>query len=137
MYDLIAQTAERAGVLEEHWAADEDRPLELQDGDVRPVPRGFAESAGRFLYWLMRPNTEPEDWTVILNEGRGRHPDNLAHVSTDRLLDAFTNIALSEADGLDCCRRPGLAIDHIPRYATAPPPPVSNLSEPCRPDVSR
>ncbi|MFB7330759.1 SMI1/KNR4 family protein [Streptomyces adustus] len=70
-YDLIAQTAEREEILQELWEAGEDRPPELLDRDVRLVPWGFDEGAGHFLYWLVQPDVEPEEWTVILNEGRG------------------------------------------------------------------
>jgi len=71
MYDLVAQTAERKEILEDLWTVGEQRPQELQDGDVRLVPWGFDEGAGHFLYWLVRRDVEPEEWTVILNEGRG------------------------------------------------------------------
>ncbi|MFI2077228.1 SMI1/KNR4 family protein [Streptomyces triculaminicus] len=71
MYDLVAQTAEREEILDGLWEAGEERPRELEDRDVRLVPWGFDEGAGHFLYWLVRPDVEPEEWTVILNEGRG------------------------------------------------------------------
>ncbi|GGS74888.1 hypothetical protein GCM10010222_14940 [Streptomyces tanashiensis] len=70
MYDLVAQTAEREEILAELWAAGEDRPPQLR-GDVRLVPWGYVEGAGHVLYWLVRPGVEPEEWTVVLNEGRG------------------------------------------------------------------
>ncbi|MFE4328775.1 SMI1/KNR4 family protein [Streptomyces sp. NPDC056831] len=71
MYDLVAQTAEREEILAELWEAGEDKPSELHEGNARLVPWGYAEGAGHFLYWLVRPDVEPEEWTVILNEGRG------------------------------------------------------------------
>ncbi|WP_324614274.1 SMI1/KNR4 family protein [Streptomyces kebangsaanensis] len=71
MYDLVAQTAEHEEVLAELWEAGEDKPSELHEGNARLVPWGYAEGAGHFLYWLVRPGTEPEEWTVLLNEGRG------------------------------------------------------------------
>ncbi|WP_185909285.1 hypothetical protein [Streptomyces sp. WAC01280] len=47
-------------------------PLErLCPPGVRVVPWGYVEGAGHVLYWLVRPGVEPEEWTVILNEGRG------------------------------------------------------------------
>ncbi|TPQ16538.1 hypothetical protein FGD71_041355 [Streptomyces sporangiiformans] len=71
MLELVAQTAEREEILAELWEAGEDKPSELQEGGVRLVPWGFAEGAGHYLYWVVRPDVEPEEWTVILNEGRG------------------------------------------------------------------
>ncbi|MBN0048648.1 SMI1/KNR4 family protein [Streptomyces actuosus] len=71
MYDLVAQTAEREEILAELWEAGEDKPSELQDGRARLVPWGYDEGTGLFLYWLVRPEAEPEEWTVVLNEGRG------------------------------------------------------------------
>ncbi|MFE4369773.1 SMI1/KNR4 family protein [Streptomyces sp. NPDC056835] len=71
MYDLVAQTAEREEILADLWEVGEDKPSELHEGNVRLVPWGYVEGAGHFLYWLVRPDVEPEEWTVILNEGRG------------------------------------------------------------------
>ncbi|WP_230211105.1 SMI1/KNR4 family protein [Streptomyces kaniharaensis] len=71
MYDLVTQTAEREEILAELWEAGEDKPSELHEGNARLVPWGYVEGAGHFLYWLVRPGVEPEEWTVILNEGRG------------------------------------------------------------------
>ncbi|MDX2560400.1 SMI1/KNR4 family protein [Streptomyces sp. TX20-6-3] len=71
MYDLVAQTAERDEILADLWEAGEKRPAEVEEGDVRLVPWGYVEGAGHFLYWLVRPGAEPEEWTTLLNEGRG------------------------------------------------------------------
>ncbi|MGV9338135.1 SMI1/KNR4 family protein [Streptomyces sp. NPDC003688] len=71
MYDLVAQTTDREEILTELWAAGERRPPELDEDGARLVPWGYAEGAGHFLYWLIRPGTDPDDWTVVLNEGRG------------------------------------------------------------------
>jgi hypothetical protein len=71
MYDLLAQTAEREEILAGFWEAGEDKPSELEEPGTRLVPWAYAEGAGHFLYWLVRPGTEPEQWTVLLNEGRG------------------------------------------------------------------
>lgn len=70
-YDVVAQTAEHAEILAELWAGGEERPSELLEGGTRLAPWGYAEGAGHFLYWLVRPGVEPEEWTIILNEGRG------------------------------------------------------------------
>ncbi|MFJ8662003.1 SMI1/KNR4 family protein [Streptomyces sp. NPDC093795] len=70
-YELVAQAQERLEILQDLWDAGEDRPRELLDPDVRLLPWAFDEGAGHFLYWLVRPGAAPEEWTVILNEGRG------------------------------------------------------------------
>ncbi|WP_236560538.1 SMI1/KNR4 family protein [Streptomyces sp. F-3] len=70
LYDLVAQTAEHEEILTKLWEASEDKPSELHENDVRLVPWGYVEGAGHFLYWLVRPDAEPEEWTVLLNEGR-------------------------------------------------------------------
>ncbi|MEE1743300.1 SMI1/KNR4 family protein [Streptomyces sp. JV184] len=70
MYDLVAQTAEREAILAELWEAGEDKPV-LHEANARLVPWGYVEGAGHFLYWLVRPGVEPEEWTVLLDEGRG------------------------------------------------------------------
>ncbi|WP_371614232.1 SMI1/KNR4 family protein [Streptomyces sp. NBC_00454] len=71
MYDLVAQTAEREETLADLWDAGEAEPPELHDGAARLVPWAYVEGAGHMLYWLVRPGVEPEEWTVILNGGRG------------------------------------------------------------------
>ncbi|MFI9046114.1 hypothetical protein [Streptomyces sp. NPDC053427] len=71
MYDLVAQTAEREEILAKLWEVGVDKPSELHEGNARLVPWGYAEGNGHVLYWLVRPGVEPEEWTVILNEGRG------------------------------------------------------------------
>ncbi|WP_395359587.1 SMI1/KNR4 family protein [Streptomyces sp. YH02] len=71
MYDLVAQTAERDEILADLWAGGEKKPAEIAESDVRLVPWGYVEGAGHFLYWLVRPGAEPDEWTTVLNEGRG------------------------------------------------------------------
>ncbi|MEU2238669.1 SMI1/KNR4 family protein [Streptomyces sp. NPDC018338] len=71
MYDLVTQAAERNEDLAGFWDMGEAKPPELDDEGVRLVPWGYVEGAGHVLYWLVRPGVEPEEWTVILNEGRG------------------------------------------------------------------
>ncbi|MCT9009002.1 SMI1/KNR4 family protein [Streptomyces rhizosphaerihabitans] len=71
MYDMLTQTAECEEILAELWESGEDKPSELHEGNVGLVPWGYAEGGGHYLYWLVRPGVEPEEWSVILNEGRG------------------------------------------------------------------
>ncbi|MFJ7626612.1 hypothetical protein ACIQZN_08995 [Streptomyces sp. NPDC097595] len=71
MCDLLAEAAERADILESLWEIGEDKPAELLEPGARVVPWAFEEGSGAFLYWLVRPGVEPDDWTVLFNEGRG------------------------------------------------------------------
>jgi hypothetical protein len=58
-------------MLAELRAAGGEKPAELDAGDPRLVPWGYAEGGGHHLYWLVRPGVEPEERTVVLNAGRG------------------------------------------------------------------
>ncbi|WP_405918125.1 hypothetical protein [Streptomyces sp. NBC_00728] len=58
-------------MLAELRAAGGEKPAELDAGDPRLVPWGYAEGGGHHLYWLVRPGVEPEEWTVVLNAGGG------------------------------------------------------------------
>ncbi|WP_351233332.1 SMI1/KNR4 family protein [Streptomyces sp. NPDC002133] len=95
MYDLVAQTAEREEILAELWEAGEERPSELHEGNARLVPWGYVEGAGHFLYWLVRPGVEPEEWTVILNEGRGPLWESYPASCSQFLLDVVAGTTTS------------------------------------------
>ncbi|MFE9634699.1 SMI1/KNR4 family protein [Streptomyces sp. NPDC006463] len=71
MYDLLVQTVEREEILADLWAAGEPKPAELEQSGARLVPWGYSENGGEVLYWLVLPGVPPEEWPVILNEGRG------------------------------------------------------------------
>ncbi|MFD3534404.1 SMI1/KNR4 family protein [Streptomyces sp. NPDC058664] len=70
-HDLPTQAREREEILRRLRESGEDRPPELLTPGVRLVPWGFDEGAGHFPYRVVRPGVEPEEWTVVLNEGRG------------------------------------------------------------------
>ena len=69
-YELIAQAAERAEVLEKLWEA-ESRPPQLEEAGTKVLPWACVEGTGAMLYWLAKPGQEPDAWTVMFNEGRG------------------------------------------------------------------
>lgn len=102
MYDLFAQTAEREENLADFWEAGEAKPAELLDGDTRLVPWGYAEGSGHVLYWLVRPGVEPEEWTVILNEGRGplweAHPASCSQFLLEVVAGTTTSLYFSDHD---------------------------------------
>ncbi|MFK0215648.1 hypothetical protein [Streptomyces sp. NPDC090298] len=102
-YDLVGQCAERAEDLADLWDAGEDRPDGLRDGD-RLVPWGYVEGAGHVLYWLVRPGTEPEEWPVLLNEGRGPlwefHPPLCSRFLLDVVAGTTTSYYFTDLDEL-------------------------------------
>ncbi|MEV4167480.1 hypothetical protein [Nonomuraea dietziae] len=68
--NLASVVKEREEVLANLWEF-EDKPAELREDGVRVLPWAFCEGSGNFLYWLLQPGQAPDDWTVMLNEGRG------------------------------------------------------------------
>ncbi|MFD7556165.1 SMI1/KNR4 family protein [Streptomyces sp. NPDC059835] len=68
--DLLAQWAERDEILAELWEFEE-KPAVLLEAGARVVPWAFEEGTGAFLYWGVRPDRQPHEWTVLYNEGRG------------------------------------------------------------------
>lgn len=69
--DLHARAMEREEVLAGLWEAGEDKPAGLGEEGARVLPWAFEEGTGAFLYWLARPGRQPDQWTVLYNEGRG------------------------------------------------------------------
>ncbi|MGW0185069.1 SMI1/KNR4 family protein [Streptomyces sp. NPDC003362] len=102
MYDLVAQNAERAEILADLWDAGEEKPAELADGDAGLVPWAYVEGSGHVLYWLVRPGVAPEDWTVILNEGRGplweAHPVPCGRFLLDVVAGTTTSYYFTDRD---------------------------------------
>jgi len=80
-YNLLDQAQEREEVLADLWQT-EAKPAELQNPGVQVLPWAYFEGSGAYLYWLCRPEQKPDEWTVILNEGRGpeweHHPSTCA-----------------------------------------------------------
>lgn len=68
--DLHAQTVERDEILAGLWEF-EAKPAALLEPGARVLPWAFEEGTGAFLYWLARPGRQPDEWTVLYNEGRG------------------------------------------------------------------
>ncbi|MFJ4326836.1 hypothetical protein ACIP3A_27415 [Streptomyces tricolor] len=69
--DLHAQATERNEILADLWAGGETKPGCLRETRARVLPWAFEEGTGAFLYWLVRPGRQPDEWTVLYNEGRG------------------------------------------------------------------
>lgn len=68
--DLHAQTLERDEDLAGLWEF-EPKPAGLLEAGARVLPWAFEEGTGAFLYWLARPGQQPDEWSVLYNEGRG------------------------------------------------------------------
>ncbi|MFJ9806555.1 SMI1/KNR4 family protein [Streptomyces wuyuanensis] len=69
-YNLLAATTERTDVLANLWKT-EPLPAQLQTAGARVIPWAYIEDSGAYLYWLAQPGQKPDEWTVMLNEGRG------------------------------------------------------------------
>ncbi|MFK4066445.1 SMI1/KNR4 family protein [Streptomyces sp. NPDC029674] len=104
-YDLVTQTAECSETLADFWAAGQKRPPELDEPGVRLVPWCYVDGAGHFLYWLVRPGVEPEEWTVILNEGRGplweAYPMSCGEFLHDVVAGTTTSFYFTDPDEAD------------------------------------
>ena len=69
-YDLGEAGSERVEALEYLWDRGEKRPEELVGTGARVYPWATTDN-GEVLYWLMKPESPPDDWTVMVNEARG------------------------------------------------------------------
>jgi hypothetical protein len=69
-YDLGEAASERLEALEYLWDRGEERPEELAETGTRVCPWATTDN-GEALYWLMKPESRPDDWVVIVNETRG------------------------------------------------------------------
>ncbi|MFJ8695111.1 SMI1/KNR4 family protein [Streptomyces roseolilacinus] len=91
-YELVAAAAERAEVLAGLWQT-EPVPEEIQDTGAQVIPWAYVEGSGAYLYWLVLPGREPQEWTVILDEGRGPAWEHHATPCAPFLLAALTGEA--------------------------------------------
>ncbi|MFC5173080.1 SMI1/KNR4 family protein [Streptomyces mutomycini] len=69
-HELLAQATESAETLKKLWEV-EPRPTQLQESGAEVLPWAYIEGTGAMLYWLVKPGQEPDEWTVMFNEGRG------------------------------------------------------------------
>ncbi|MGW6981660.1 SMI1/KNR4 family protein [Streptomyces sp. NPDC054932] len=70
-YDLVTENRDRVEAQERLWRGGEPKPVELEEAGSRLIAWAVTEN-GDCLYWLARPGREPEQWTVLIKEGRGR-----------------------------------------------------------------
>ncbi|WP_433221377.1 hypothetical protein [Microtetraspora malaysiensis] len=93
IYDLnlVSVAKERDEVLAYFWKLEfEDKPAELREDRARVLPWAFFEGSGHFLYWVIQPGQAPDDWTVILNEGRGPYWESQPLSCSQYLFAAMT-----------------------------------------------
>ncbi|WP_344632732.1 hypothetical protein [Streptomyces glaucosporus] len=69
-YDLLTRNANCPGELESLREAGEPRPAEPDEPGSRLVSWAVTGN-GEYLVWLARPGRRPDDWTVMVDEGRG------------------------------------------------------------------
>lgn len=91
-YELVTASAERDEVLAELWQT-EPVPDEIRETGARVIPWAYVEGSGAYLYWLVRPGQKPEEWTVMLNEGRGPEWEHHATSCAPFLLSLLTGEA--------------------------------------------
>ncbi|MCX4959911.1 SMI1/KNR4 family protein [Streptomyces virginiae] len=70
-YDLVTENHDRVEAQHGLWKGGEPKPAELAEAGSRTVAWAVTEN-GDCLYWLARPGLEPDQWTVLIKEGRGR-----------------------------------------------------------------
>jgi hypothetical protein len=68
-YDLIEWEDQQTEALEGLWEF-EKKPDELADGRSRVIPWATTDN-GECLYWRVRADQSPDEWTVMVNEARG------------------------------------------------------------------
>jgi hypothetical protein len=68
-YGIVTLHEERTEALEEVWNDGEPKPPQLDEGSRLIV--WAATDDGQYIYWLVQPGQSPDDWTLLVQEGRG------------------------------------------------------------------
>lgn len=69
-YDLERSISERNGAFQMLWEMGEPKPEQLESSGSQVIPWASTDN-GEFLYWLVRPGVDPDEWTIMVNEARG------------------------------------------------------------------
>ncbi|MFD7258408.1 SMI1/KNR4 family protein [Streptomyces sp. NPDC059874] len=88
-YDLVTENRDRAEAQQRLWLGGEPKPTQLEVEGSRTLAWAVTEN-GDCLYWLARPGQEPDEWPVLVKEGRGRewelHPQSCSEFLESILL---------------------------------------------------
>ncbi|MET9295031.1 SMI1/KNR4 family protein [Streptomyces sp. NPDC003077] len=87
-YDLLKWADWKTEDLEGLWEY-EKKPDELEEAGARLIPWATTDN-GEYLYWLVRPGRQPDDWTVMINEARGDRWEHFPLTCTRFLASALT-----------------------------------------------
>ncbi len=93
-YDLIEWEGRQTEALDGLWEF-ERKPAELEEEGTRVIPWAGTDN-GECLYWLVRPDQDPAEWTVMINEARGDHWEHYATTCTQFLADALDGTLTSD-----------------------------------------
>lgn len=69
-YDVLTENEGRMEMLRRLWERSAPKPPELEEAGSRVITWALTEN-GENLHWLVRPGQKPEEWTVMISEGRG------------------------------------------------------------------
>ena len=89
LYDLVFDNQGRMEDLEDFWDMGEEKPAELEEEGSRLISWGGTDN-GDVLYWLVRPGTRPDAWTVMVNESRGPRWEHFDLTCTDFLASVLS-----------------------------------------------
>jgi hypothetical protein len=89
LYDLIEIVEEREEALEYLWSGGEAKPTLLDAPGVRAIAWGSTDN-GEYLYWLVRPGSVPDEWTVLVNEARGEEWEHFEMGCAEFLVGTLT-----------------------------------------------
>ncbi|WP_369142128.1 SMI1/KNR4 family protein [Streptomyces sp. R44] len=98
-YDLVAIAGERTEVLGRLWDRGEPKPDELAADGSDVLPFAYIEGSGAYLYWLTSETAKPEQWTVLVNEGRGPEWEHHAVSAAEFVAGVLTGRIHSETLG--------------------------------------
>jgi hypothetical protein len=93
-YGIVSMQEERTEALAMLWADGEPKPPHLTDGSRLVV--WATTDDGHCMYWLAKPGVSPDDWTVLVGEGRGPHWEHFPMGCAAFLIGTLTGKVRSE-----------------------------------------
>lgn len=95
LYNLTRVAEEREEALEYLWNMGEAKPALLDASGVRAIAWGSTDN-GEYLYWLVRPGSAPDEWTVLVNEARGEEWEHFEMGCAEFLVATLTGEVRSD-----------------------------------------